>query len=144
MKPTRKFRTLAILACCTSVLGVQNASLAAQARGGFGAGAQGRPADYLAVCKSAPETRGGGAAARPAGAPAAPPAPAVPPSFDARPYSVTAIPGVIAAGARWTEVWREDGNNADGLVGTSDGGFLFVQNDDNKIGKIDKDGKVTF
>jgi sugar lactone lactonase YvrE len=57
---------------------------------------------------------------------------------------VTAIPGVIAAGARWTEVWKEDGNNADGLIGTKDGGILFAQNDNNQIGKIDKNGKVTF
>jgi hypothetical protein len=51
---------------------------------------------------------------------------------------------VIAAGARWTEVWRGDGNNADGLTATNDGGVLFAQNDNNQIGKIDKDGKVSF
>ena len=132
-------RTLAILVCCTGLVWAHATPLAGQARGGFGAGAQGRPADYLKDCKVAPEGRGGGAAGRGAGAPAAPP-----PSFDARPYTVTAIPGVIAAGARWTEVWRGDGNNADGLVATDDGGVLFAQNDNNQIGKIDKDGKVTF
>lgn len=51
---------------------------------------------------------------------------------------------MIAAGARWTEVWHADGNNADGLVGTKDGGVLFAQNDANTVGEIDKNGKVTF
>jgi sugar lactone lactonase YvrE len=56
---------------------------------------------------------------------------------------VTAIPGVIAAGARWAEVWHGDGNNADGLISTKDG-VLFAQNDNNMVGEIDKNGKVTF
>ncbi len=51
---------------------------------------------------------------------------------------------MISAGVRWTEVWRADGNNGDGLVGTKDGGVLFVENDGNMVGKIDKNGKVTF
>ena len=41
-------------------------------------------------------------------------------------------------------MFRADGNNADGLLGTKDGGVLFVQNDENRIGKIDKNGKVTY
>jgi gluconolactonase len=135
MKPTRTF---AILAGCAGLVWAQNAPLAGQARGGFGAGAQGRPPDYLKGCKVAPEGRGGGGAGRGPGGPAAPA------TFDAREYTVTGIPGVIAAGARWTEVWRGDGNNADGLVGTNDGGVLFAQNDNNQVGKIDKNGKVTF
>ena len=134
MKP---IRTLVILAGFAGLLLVHTAPLAGQARGGFGAGAQGRPADYLKACKGAPEGRGGGGAGRGAG-------PAAPATFDAKEYAVTAIPGVIAAGARWTEVWRGDGNNADGLVGTKDGGVLFAQNDNNRIGKIDKNGTVTF
>jgi sugar lactone lactonase YvrE len=129
MKPVR---ILAIVACWTGLTLAQNASPAGQTSG-FGAGAQGRPADYLKGCKVAPEGRGG----RGRG-------PAAPASFDAKEYTVTAIPGVIAAGARWTEVWKGDGNNADGLIGTKDGGVLFAQNDGNQIGKIDKQGKVTF
>jgi gluconolactonase len=102
----------------------------------FGAGAAGRPADYLKNCKVPPAGRGaGGGRGR---------GPAAPATFDAKEYTVTAIPGVIAAGARWTEVFRTDGNNADGLVGTKDGGVLFVQNDNNRVGKIDKNGKVTY
>lgn len=126
----------AILAGATVLAGAQ-ASLAAQPTG-FGAGAQGRPADYLQGCK-VPLPPRAAPAPRPAGAPV-PPAP----TFDAKPYEVAAIPGVIAAGARWAEVWHGDGNNADGLVATADGGILFVQNDNNQIGKIDAKGNVTF
>jgi gluconolactonase len=135
MKP---LSTLAILAGCAGLLCAQNAPLAAQARGGFGAGAQGRPADYLKSCKVAPEGRGGGGGRGPGRGPAAPA------TFDARDYTVAGIPGVIAAGAKWTEVFHGDGNNADGLVGTNDGGVLFAQNDNNQVGKIDKNGKIAF
>jgi sugar lactone lactonase YvrE len=130
----KKIRIIAILAGVTG-LAWAHASLAAQAPA-FGAGAQGRPADYLQGCKVPPQARA--AAPRPAGAPVPPP------SFDARPYTVASIPGVIAAGAGWTEAWHGDGNNADGLVATADGGILFVQNDNNQIGKIDAKGNVTF
>jgi hypothetical protein len=44
MKP---IRTLAILGGCTGLEWAHDAPLAGQARGGFAAGAQGRPADYL-------------------------------------------------------------------------------------------------
>lgn len=98
----------------------------------------GETPDYLKACKVTPEGRaGGGGGGRGPGA--APPA-----TFDAREYTVAGIPGVIAAGAKWTEVFRTDGNNADGLVGTDDGGVLFAQNDNNQVGKIDKNGKVTY
>jgi sugar lactone lactonase YvrE len=129
---------LAIVACGTGLIWAQNAPPAGQPTG-FGAGAQGRPADYLKGCKAAPEGRGGRGAGGGRGR-----GPAAPATFDAKEYTVTAIPGVIAAGAKWTEVWKGDGNNADGLVGTKDGGVLFVQNDNSQIGKIDKNGKVSF
>ena len=32
---------------------------------------------------------------------------------------VTEIPGVIAAGAKWTAVWHDDGNYADGIIATN-------------------------
>jgi hypothetical protein len=102
----------------------------------FGAGVAGRPADYMKSCKVPPAGRGGGGG-RGRG-------PAAPATFDAKAYTVTAIPGVIAAGARWTEVFQEDGNNADGLLGVKDGGVFFAQNDNNLIGKIDKRGKITY
>jgi sugar lactone lactonase YvrE len=132
----KSMKVLAVVAGSTGMLW-GSALLAAQP-GAFGAGAQGRPADYLQTCKVAP-TPAGPPPARPAGAPPPPPA-----TYDAKPYTVTAIPGIIAAGATWSPVWNGDGNNADGLIATEDGGLLFVQNDGNRIGKIDKDGKVTW
>src|SRR5678816_3542546 len=39
---------------------------------------------------------------------------------------VTAIPGVIAADAKWELIWA-DFETADGIVGTVDGGVLFAQ-----------------
>src|SRR5579862_6159494 len=103
--------------------------------GDSGPALRGDPADYLKGCKVAPEGRGGGGAGRGPGR-----GPAAPATFDAKEYTVTEIAGVIAAGGRWTEVWHGDGNNADGLVGTNDGGVLFAQNDNNMVGKIDKNG----
>ncbi|MEQ1581663.1 MAG: SMP-30/gluconolactonase/LRE family protein [Steroidobacteraceae bacterium] len=132
----KSMKVLAIVAGSTGMLW-GSALLAAQP-GAFGAGAQGRPADYMQTCKVAP-TPAGPPPARPAGAPPPPPA-----TYDAKEYTVTAIPGVIAAGARWSPVWNGDGNNADGLVATSDGGMYFVQNDGNRIGKIDRKGQVTW
>jgi hypothetical protein len=60
-----------------------------------------------------------------------------------REVTVTAIPGVIAAGAKWTQVWQNGGNNADGIVATPDGGILLAQEDLNKVTKLDKNGKAT-
>ena len=58
-----------------------------------------------------------------------------------REYTVKEIPGVIAAGQKWTEVWKTDGNNADGIIATKDGGILLAQNDKSDVLKLDKDGK---
>jgi len=49
---------------------------------------------------------------------------------------VTAIPGVVAAGARWELVWA-DFETADGIVGTPDGGVLFAQEQTDTIIKLD-------
>src|SRR5437773_6360891 len=85
-----------------------------------------------ANCKNPPPAgRGGGRGA----------APAPPPH---REYKVTEIPGVIAAGQMWKTVWTGTGNNADGPVGTSDGGMMFAQNSNSKVMKLDKNGKVSF
>ena len=54
-----------------------------------------------------------------------------------------AIPGVIAAGQQWKEIWKVEGNNADGIIATKDGGILLAQNDDSKVVKLDKDGKAS-
>src|SRR5207247_2091459 len=61
---------------------------------------------------------------------------------EVRDASVTAIPGVIAAGARWTLVWQGR-DNADGLVGTPDGGLLFAQEQPSRVSKLDRDDKVS-
>jgi gluconolactonase len=53
---------------------------------------------------------------------------------------VTAIPGVIAADAKWEIVWA-DFETADGIVGTPDGGVLFAQEQTDTVRKLDASGK---
>jgi gluconolactonase len=53
---------------------------------------------------------------------------------------IAAIPGVVAAGEQWQLVWQ-GADNADGIVGTPDGGLLFAQEQPSRIRKLDKDGK---
>lgn len=60
----------------------------------------------------------------------------------AREVTVMAIPGVIDAGAHWNEVWH-GADNADGIVGTSDAGVLFAQEQPSRISKIDRNGRVS-
>ena len=96
----------------------------------------------IATCKNPPPARGargggGGGARGAAGARGAQP-PAGP-----RDYTVTEIPGVIAAGQQWKFLWQEAGNNGDGIVGTNDGNLLLAQNDNSKVVKLDKDGKTS-
>ncbi len=50
--------------------------------------------------------------------------------------TVTTIPDVIAAGAEWQLVWQGP-DNADGLVGTTDGGILFAQEQPSTVGMLD-------
>jgi gluconolactonase len=90
-----------------------------------------RYAEALKACKTPP------APPRP---PATPPAAAAP---TPRVYTVTAIPGVITAGKEWKEVWQVDGNNADGIVGTEDGGLLLAQNDNSEVVKLDRNGQAS-
>jgi len=95
-----------------------------------------------ATCKTPPPGRGGragggggnrgaaggGRAAAPAGV---------------RAYAVTAIPGVIKAGAKWTYHWQEAGNNGDGIVGLPDGSVLLAQNDNSAVLRLWPDGHTT-
>ena len=104
---------------------------------GVQAAADAREGDYLKTCKVQPRGRGGRGGGRGRG-------PAAPATYEAKNYMVTEIPGVIAAGAKWTEVWHDDGNNADGIIATKDGGVMFAQNDESRIVKIDKNGKVSY
>jgi gluconolactonase len=59
-----------------------------------------------------------------------------------REVTVTAISGVIAAGARWTLAWQGT-DNADGIVGTEDGGLLFAQEQPNRVSKLDQNDQVS-
>jgi gluconolactonase len=59
-----------------------------------------------------------------------------------REVTVTEIPGVVAAGAVWKLVWQGT-DNADGIVGSKDGGLLFAQEQPNRIGKLDKNDKLS-
>ena len=94
-------------------------------------------------CKTPPPPRGGGPGRGPAaggGRGADTPA-AGPPEH--RDYTVTEIPGVIAAGQKWKSIWTGTGNNADGIIATNDGGILAAQNTNSAVMKIDKNGKVS-
>jgi sugar lactone lactonase YvrE len=98
----------------------------------------------IATCKTpppAPAARGGGPG-RAGGGPAAAAAPATFPPPPAE-YTVTAIPGVIAAGQKWTKVWETDGNNADGILADKNGDLLIAQNHNAAVVKLDKSGKVS-
>jgi gluconolactonase len=64
--------------------------------------------------------------------------PTPPPPKD---VTVTAIPGVIEAGAKWSVVWQGS-ENADGIVGYK-GGLLFAQEQSNHVMRIDKSGNVS-
>src|SRR5262245_54535408 len=56
--------------------------------------------------------------------------------------TISEIPGVIAAGAKWTLAWAGS-DNADGVVGTPDGGVLFAQEQPKRVSKIDRNDKVS-
>jgi len=97
----------------------------------------------LAACAAA---LAGAAQAQPApggGQGGAPPAPqrTYPPGDlpGERLAQVTAIPDVIAAGAKW-EIVTAGFNNMDGIVGTPDGGVIFAQEQTSTIRKIGPSG----
>ncbi|HTW67187.1 MAG TPA: SMP-30/gluconolactonase/LRE family protein [Bryobacteraceae bacterium] len=89
--------------------------------------------EVLKTCKVPPQAQ------RPFGRRGGPPPAAAEPASK----EVTAIPGVVAAGAQWKEVWEVDGNNADGIIATKDGGLLIAQNDNSDVVKLDKNGKAS-
>ena len=93
-----------------------------------------REPEVLKACKTPPPARGGrgGFGRAPAPAPSGP-----------RESKVTEIPGVVAAGQQWKEVWQVDGNNADGIIAAKDGGILIAQNDKSDVVKLDKNGKTS-
>lgn len=60
----------------------------------------------------------------------------------ARDVTVSAIPGVVAAGAQWKLAWQGT-DNADGIIGSSDGGLLFAQEQPSRISKLDRNDQVS-
>jgi len=67
---------------------------------------------------------------------------AFPQPTPAKDVKVTAIPGVIAAGAQWKLVWQGP-DNSDGLVGTKDGGLLFAQEQPSTVGRLDPNDRFS-
>jgi gluconolactonase len=60
----------------------------------------------------------------------------------ARDVTVAAITGVVAPNSRWTLAWQGT-DNADGIVGTEDGGLLFAQEQPNRVSKLDTTDRVS-
>ena len=57
-----------------------------------------------------------------------------------RDLTITAIPGVVAAGGKWTKIWQAAGNSADGILPDKDGSVLVAQEDYDTVLKIDENG----
>ena len=96
--------------------------LSASGRSTAGCGAR-RLRRNAAVCRSGRSSgsnpaQGRGQAPAQASSAAPPPAPVV---------TTAEIPGVIAAGLKWTKIWEALGNNADGIVADKDGNLLIAQ-----------------
>jgi gluconolactonase len=64
------------------------------------------------------------------------------PPLGLRDVKVTGIPGVVAAGSMWTLAWQGT-DNADGIVGTADGGLLFAQEQPSQVSKLDANDRAS-
>lgn len=89
--------------------------------------------EVLKTCKVPPPTGNGFPRRAPGAAAAEAP----------RPKDTSAIPGVISVGQQWKEIWEVDGNNADGIIASKDGGILIAQNDNSDVVKLMPDGKTS-
>jgi gluconolactonase len=126
---------MGVLGAATAVLS-QVPAPALRSGPGVQAPQDAREPDLLKTCKVPPPAAGGpgpGGAAPGRGGP--------PAQAGSRDYTVTEIPGVIAAGQQWKKIWQTEGNNADGMLGTKDGGLLIAQNDNSDVLKLDENGK---
>ena len=94
-----------------------------------------REPEVLKACKTPPPARAGRGGRRGGNRALA--------STGPQEYTVKEIPGVIAAGQKWKEVWQVDGNNADGIIATKDGGLLIAQNDKSDVVKLDPSGQIS-
>src|ERR1700692_1187624 len=95
-------------------------------------------ATQAALCIPSPQSagvvgQGPGGQNQQARIPAAQPAP--------RDLTITTIPGVVAAGGKWTKIWQAAGNSADGILPDKDGSVLVAQEDYDTVLKIDENGK---
>jgi gluconolactonase len=109
-----------------------------------------RAAFVMANCKNAPPPPapargggggGGGQGARGGGGGRGDGRGGAPAATGPADYAVTAIPGVIAAGQRWRQLWTDTGNNADSPIGVEDGVFV-AQNDKSQIVKVLLNGRA--
>ncbi|HEY2383771.1 MAG TPA: SMP-30/gluconolactonase/LRE family protein [Terriglobia bacterium] len=91
------------------------------------------PPEFQAAARGGGAARGQGSQARGGGGQAQQPVP--------RDANVTGIPGVVAAGAKWTKIWQQAGNSADGILPDKDGNVLVAQEDYDAVLKIDQNGK---
>ena len=60
-----------------------------------------------------------------------------------RNLTITAIPGVVAGGGKWTKIWQAGGNSADGILPDKEGSVLVAQEDYDTVLKIDENGKAS-
>lgn len=99
------------------------------------------PATCLGQPGAGPAPARGGGAGQPPQAAAAPATPA--PAPGPRDVTITGIPGIIANGARWTQVWQTTGNNGDGIIAFTDGSLLVNQEDNSAVIRIDPNDHVS-
>src|SRR6266403_865376 len=100
----------------------------------------------LALLPGQAQAQGAAAPLPPCAQPVQPPAQpggALAPQRLPRAATVTMIPGVVAAGAKWTRVWQAGGNSADGIVADKDGSALVAQEDYDAVLRIDKNDKAS-
>jgi gluconolactonase len=139
-----KKKTIFTILCCL----LMSAILLSQApAGGQGRGSQDQGAVAFPPCiptgqPAAAEAggRGRGTDAQGQGAPARGQAAQEPIPRD---VTTSAIPGVVAAGAKWTKIWQQGGNSADGIIPDRDGNMLVAQEDYDNVLKIDPNGKTS-
>ncbi len=100
----------------------------------------------LALLPGQAQAQGTAAPLPPCAQPVQPPAQpggALAPQRLPRAATVTMIPGVVAAGAKWTKVWQAGGNSADGIVADKDGSALVAQEDYDAVLRLDKNDKAS-
>ena len=129
----------AMMPLCVATVTAQTAPTPPVRQGhGVRAADDAREAAVLANCKNPPPAPNTPAAR----AQAAPPIP--------HDYTVTAIPGVIAAGQQWKQLWSASGLEtntltffiADGILAADDGGILIPRAEKSEVIELTADGKV--